>query len=229
MYLIHIMKRIFLPLLLIFIGFSMSFCKKERPSKPPVEPPVTPPVTPPGGDTPVLTGLVTTNKLFPSADESFTLTFDPTKGDGGLSGFTGDVYIHTGVITNLSNNSPSNWRYVKSDWTTNNPAAKMTRQSNGKYTIDINPRSYYGVPSGESILKLALVFRNADGSLSGKNKDGSDIFLQIFPSNTLNVRFTEPEMEPLFDPKPVLNNNNAGQEINVTAYASQATNLTLSR
>lgn len=228
MYLIHIMKRIFLPLLLILIGFSLSFCKKENPPKPTVEPPVTPPVTPPGGDTPVLTGLVTTNKLFPSADENFTLTFDPTKGDGGLSGFTGDVYIHTGVITNLSINSPSNWRYVKSDWNTNISTAKMTRQSNGKYTIDINPHSYYGVPSGESILKLAIIFRNVDGSLSGRNKDGSDIFLQIFPSNTLNVRFTEPEMEPLFNPKPVLNSNIAGQEINVTAYASQTTNLTLS-
>lgn len=212
------MKKFIWPFLFLFVTVFLS-CKKDKP--------VTPPVTPPVTETPVLTGLIVPSKTFPSSDESFTLTFDPSKGNAGLSGYSGDVYIHAGVITNASNNDPSKWMYVKYDWTTNNAAAKMTRQTSGKYTIDINPRTFFNVPSGETILKLAMVFRNADGSLVGRNKDGSDIFLPLYAANTLNVRFSEPEMEPTFDPKPAISITTSGQELNVTAYASQAANLVL--
>ena len=36
----------------------------------------------------------------------------------GLQGFTGDVYAHTGVITNLSIDS-HDWKYVMAPWATN--------------------------------------------------------------------------------------------------------------
>lgn len=212
------MKR-FILLALVLIG--MLSCKKD-----PVNPP-TPP-TPPPVETPTFVGLATTNKAFPTADETFTLTFDPAKGNKALISHSGDVYMHIGVITNLSS-TPSNWRYVKSSsFTSADPNTKMTKQSNGKYTFDINPRTFLSVPTGETIQKLAILFRNADGSIVGRNADGSDIFVPIYPASTLSVRFSEPEIEPTYDPKPVISASVVGDEVTVTAYSSQATNLTLS-
>src|SRR5260370_24009117 len=46
--------------------------------------------------------------------DNITITVDATKGNQGLVGYTpvSDVYVHVGVITNLST-SPTDWRYVK--------------------------------------------------------------------------------------------------------------------
>ena len=38
----------------------------------------------------------------PSEPGPVTITFHADRGDQGLSGYAGDVYAHTGVITNLS-------------------------------------------------------------------------------------------------------------------------------
>ncbi|MEZ4761931.1 MAG: hypothetical protein R3C26_01600 [Calditrichia bacterium] len=35
---------------------------------------------------------------FPTENDSIVVIFDATEGDGGLQGFNGDVYAHTGVI-----------------------------------------------------------------------------------------------------------------------------------
>ena len=212
------MKKI---LLLAFILSWFVSCKKNQ-----VEPAPNPPVPP---VTEVSqTGLVTTSKNFPSADSIFTIIFDPAKGNAALAGFTGDVYVYAGVITNLSA-GPANWRYLKYDnWNATPPAAaKMVRQTGGKYSIDINPRAYFGVPSGETLQKIVLVFRNTDGSVVGRNKDGSDIYIPLYTTSSLNVRFLEPEMGPMFDPKPVVTISTAGQELTVTGASSQKANLNL--
>lgn len=212
------MKRYFLLFLSILV---LASCKKTKVTPTP-EPP-----KPPVEETPVIAGLVSSNKLFPTPDESFSLIFDPSRGNGALSGFTGDVYLFAGVITNKSVNA-SDWKYVKYDWNTAPPAStKMTRQSSGKYTFDINPRVYFGVPAGETILKIAALFRTADGNTVARNKDGSDIYLPLYVAASLNVRFAEPEMEPMFDPKPIISVSSSGQEFTVTAYSSQAANLAL--
>ena len=46
--------------------------------------------------------VVTFQPSFATQNDSLTIVFDATKGDAGLSGFTGDVYLHSGVITNKS-------------------------------------------------------------------------------------------------------------------------------
>ena len=196
------MKRIFLLAVIVTAFIS---CKKD-PVTPPTEPPIVPPPVTEIGQT----GLVTTSKNFPAADSTFTITFDPNKGNAALAGYSGDVYVHLGAITNLSSGA-SDWKYVKFAWATNDPSAKMTRQSNGKYTITINPRLFLGVPTGENILKLAMVFRSADGTVVGRNTDASDIFIPLYSNASLNVRFIEPEMTPSFEPKPIIIINTVGQ------------------
>lgn len=140
--------------------------------------------------------VITSNPAFPTAGDAVTITFNAALGDAGLKGFTGDVYAHTGVITDKSSSS-SDWKYVKADWTRNIPACKMTRTGTDLYTLTIVPsiQSYYGVPSGEEIKKLAFVFRSSDGSKTGRMSDGGDIFYDVYPEG-LNVQITEPSVHP---------------------------------
>ncbi len=140
--------------------------------------------------------VITAKPALPVASDSVTITFDASKGNAGLKGFTGDVYAHTGVITNKSTSS-SDWKYVKAKWDVNIPACKMTYLGNNLWQLKIAPsiRAYYGVPSSEKILKMAFVFRSADGSKTGRNTDGSDIFYNVYQAGT-NVQITLPANNP---------------------------------
>ena len=110
--------------------------------------------------------LITLDPTFPTDQDAVIVTFNAALGSGGLEGYSGDVYAHTGVITNNSN-SGSDWKYVKAAWNENIPECKMTNKGGDIWELNISPsiREYYGVPEGESILQLAFVFRSADGSL----------------------------------------------------------------
>lgn len=174
------------------------------------------------------TGLITFSPAFPDDSKPVKINFDASKGNGGLKDQAGDVYMHTGVITDKST-SPSDWKYVKSSsFNVPDPAVKMTAKGNNLYTIEITPRTFYKVPAGEKILKLAVLFRNADGSKVGRNKDNSDIYLPLFSTEGLNVRFKFPEFEPGYQLKPVINVQLVGDELTVSAICSKTANLSLS-
>ena len=108
-----------------------------------------------------------------------------------IEGFKGDLYAHTGVITDKSTAS-SDWKYVKADWNVNIDACKLASKGNNiwELTIKGGPRAYYGVPAGDKILKLAFVFRSADGSTQLKD-NGNDIFIDLVEEG-LSVLFVTP-------------------------------------
>lgn len=136
--------------------------------------------------------VVTTNPTLPTDNKQVVVTFDATQGNKGLIGYTGDIYAHTGVITDKSTSS-SDWKYVKATWTTNIAACKLTSIGSDKYQLTIGPsiRDFYGVPAAEKILKLAFVFRSADGSKTGRESTGGDIFVNAY-EDVLNVTFSKP-------------------------------------
>ncbi len=145
--------------------------------------------------------LIITTPSFPSEDNQVEITFNAALGSGGLAGYTGDVYAHTGVLTNLST-GPSNWRHVKTNWGQNTEETKLVRVSGDIYKLTIGPdiRQYYNVPANEEILKLAFVFRSGvqvGGSwLEGKTETGGDIFADVYPDG-LFVRFESPDTDEL--------------------------------
>ncbi|MDX1637565.1 MAG: alpha-amylase family glycosyl hydrolase [Balneolaceae bacterium] len=141
---------------------------------------------------PVTGQVITTDPEFPTSDQSVTITYDATEGTAGLKDFSGDVYAHTGVITDQSSND-SDWKYVVTEWAENIPKIKMTRVEPNIYELEITPsiREYYGVPESETIEKMAFVFRNSDGSMEGKAEGGNDIFAQVYQSS-FNVKFSSP-------------------------------------
>lgn len=104
-----------------------------------------------------------------------------------IEGYRGDLYAHTGVITNLSTQS-SDWKYVKAEWTTNISDCKLTHTGNDIWTLTIKggPRAYYGVHNNQSIHKLAFVFRSADCKMEVKN-NGKDIFLDVASSTPSTI------------------------------------------
>ncbi|NBC02611.1 MAG: Por secretion system protein, partial [Bacteroidetes bacterium] len=134
---------------------------------------------------PVEAQLVVTEPPFPQTDGSVRIIFDAAEGSGGLAGYSGTVYAHTGVITDQSNGA-SDWRYVKTNWGQNTSDTRMSRIGEDMHAIDIGPsvREYYGVPAGEEILQIAFVFRSAaqvNGQwLEGKTSSGGDIFVDVY-------------------------------------------------
>jgi len=145
--------------------------------------------------------LVVTEPPLPVATASVTIIFDATEGSGGLAGYTGDVYAHTGVITQYSSGA-TDWKYVKTGWGENTPETKLERIGQDLYSLQVTPsiQDYYGVPANEKILQMALVFRSGTqvgGSwLEGKTDTGGDIFVNVYEAG-LSVSFSQPQQFPV--------------------------------
>jgi 1,4-alpha-glucan branching enzyme len=146
--------------------------------------------------------VITVTPPLPNDQSSVEVIFDASLGSGGLKGYNGDVYAHTGVITNLSTGT-SDWKYVKAGWGVNIPDCKLTSLGNNKWKLVIGPsiRAYYNVPATEEIQNMAFVFRSGvkvgDVWLEGKTASNGDIFYDVSPSS-LNVKITNPDQQLIF-------------------------------
>ncbi|MGI4871955.1 MAG: alpha-amylase family glycosyl hydrolase [Janthinobacterium lividum] len=175
------------------------------------------------GCLPAAHAQVTVDPVFFTDTTPITLTFDATQGNGGLANYTGDVFIYTGVITNLST-STGDWKHVANTTGYNNPglSEKMTPIGNHKYTISFTPRTFYpGLSaSTEVVQKLAMVFRGTGGTPEGKGPSGADIFVNV-SQGAFQVAFTSPSSSPT-----VL--GSSGASVTVAGTASAASTITLS-
>jgi 1,4-alpha-glucan branching enzyme len=168
--------------------------------------------------------LLTWSPQFPLDNSTITVTLDATKGNKALDGFAGPVYMHLGVITSASTTS-TDWRYVPTTWASTT-APQATAAGANKWTFTItNPRAFFnaangGVPASETILRVALLFRNADGSKVHKNTDNSDMYVPIYAAGSNNIVFTNPPLVPNFNTTNETAAATLGQPMNVTATAS---------
>jgi glycosidase len=163
---------------------------------------------------------------------SVEIIVDASRGNQGLNNYaaTGDVYIHTGVITS-SSNSANDWKYVKfPSFNTPNPQAQAVYLGNNKwkFTISGGLRTFFGLTNNsEKILKIALLFRSGNGSVVQRNADGSDMFIPVYEAG-LSIRLSQPPMQPMFIPAPEPIIKSIGESISVTANASLSANMKLS-
>ncbi len=163
--------------------------------------------------------LLTWNPQFPNDASSITITVDATSGNKGLMGYTSTVYIHAGVITNLST-SQSDWKHVTTTWgTTTAPAATAAGTDKWSFTIN-NPRAYFSVPAGETIIKIAILFRDAAGNRVQKNADGADMYVPVYASGFNGIQFTRPFIKPTYFISHEAVNGGIGTAVPVTATAS---------
>ncbi len=151
------------------------------------------------------TGVLTTDPAFPLQEGPVTITFDATLGNGGLAGYEGDVYAHTGVITSESSGN-NDWLYVVTEWGENTPETKFTNIGIDLYELSTaNIREYYDVPEGEEIYKIAMVIRSGepiipeepDNFYVARSADGSDIYIDVYDEG-LHVKLLSPnKKDPL--------------------------------
>ncbi|MCB0515721.1 MAG: alpha-amylase family glycosyl hydrolase [Chitinophagales bacterium] len=162
--------------------------------------------------------LVYTEPIFPTVDAPVTIFFDATQGSGGLANCNCDVYLHTGVITSESTGN-SDWKHVVTAWGVANDTYKMTQLSDNLYSYTINDiLDFYNISEGEEVLRLAFVFRNANGTLEGKDVGGTDIFVDLYPVG-LHVKFANPTAYENFE--------EPNQSITIAAEATQAATMSL--
>lgn len=101
----------------------------------------------------------------PNADQELTIYFKAAASSA-LKGYTGEVYIHTGVV------SEGTWLYVPAEWDENLDKCRMERIEDNTWSIKLQPsvRQWFG--SGEtSVQKLGVVIRSADGTKKGVEED----------------------------------------------------------
>jgi len=136
---------------------------------------------------------ITTNPALPVATKGGTITFD-SSAEGRLGSFTGELYAHTGVILAGS----SEWQHVIGDWANNTNQPKLTHKGDGIYELVISPdiMTYYGVPSGEKVVKLAMVFRSANWN--NDRKQTNDLFVDVYEEG-LVVAVTSPDEGAMVD------------------------------
>ncbi|MCB9235689.1 MAG: 1,4-alpha-glucan-branching protein [Bacteroidia bacterium] len=159
--------------------------------------------------------VVITDPVFPKQTDTVTVTFDATLGNGALTGYI-PVYAHTGVITNLSS-GPTDWRHVQGNWGTNDPNVIMTSLGNNKHSITYHMPTFYGFGT-ETVSRMAFVFRNASGSVVGREADGSDIFVPVYGPG-LFAKFVTPGESSILA--------SMGGTIDIWGAASETATLTI--
>lgn len=159
---------------------------------------------------------VATVPFFASPNDSIIVQFDAAEGNGALKSITGDIYAHTGVITALST-SPTDWKYVKAQWTENTAACKLKRVNGTRYELAIGrPHTFYNVPPNELIRRLAFVFRTADGSIVGRAADGADIYAEVYAPGAYVKLLSPTSLQRIVD---------SGTVVRVSAAASAGVTL----
>ena len=182
--------------------------------------------------------LLTWTPEFPQENDNLSFTIDAAKGNQGLLNFEGgnssNIYLHVGVITNLST-GPSDWKYVKFVYGSTNPQANATPLGGNKYIYTLkdnanNPlsvRAFFGVPASETIIKVNVIFRNASGNLKGVNSDVSDMYIPVYTAGQFNVRLNLPPFEPRYIPYAEPVSVPLGGSVNITGVASNNAALTI--
>jgi len=165
------------------------------------------------------------------ASSSVTITCDANLGNQGLLNYTptNDVYVHIGVITSLSSGS-SDWKYVVNS-NFNAPATKVQAIAvgNNKWAFTINGglRSFFNITNQtEKIIKIAVLFRNGNGTKVLRNSDASDMYIPIYDDG-LYTRFDTPFIQPLFKPIPQTIALSVGNTLKVSASASATSTMKL--
>ena len=154
---------------------------------------------------------------YPIETDSIRIIFDASQGGQGLMGYTGTVYAHTGVYTNLS---PTSWAYVIGSWGNNTTQPALTRLGTNLYQLVIGkPRTFYNISNAaEHIKTLNFVFRSADGT-----RQTEDIHMQIYSSGLHMVidsplvsnSFGDPQRSPAFaNPNDSINVSITGVTVN---------------
>lgn len=163
--------------------------------------------------------VVWTEPAFPTIDDQVTLYYDATEGNGDLTGVI-PIFIHTGVISSESD-GPNEWQNVIGNWGTNDPQVIMSPQVNNIHSFNfggLTLAEFYDIDQGVTVSSLAMVFRNANSTLVGRESDGGDIFFVLSDGN-FSANFATPSAASVAI--------GSDESLNFSAQSSEAAELTL--
>lgn len=154
--------------------------------------------------------VITTTPALPTASDSVTLTFNATLCGGGMAGYSGDVYAHTGVTIDANQ-----WQYVIGQWGNNHTQPKLTRIGTDLYELKIKPsiREFYNAPENANITQMCFVFRGSSGS-----PQTEDLFVDVVEEG-LNVSISNPVWSHPF--------YSYGSTLTIDAQANNSDNITI--
>ena len=209
------MKTLRFMIMALVAVVAMVGCGKEEGM---VLPPNPNPVNPnPPAPEPSEFPLVSTDPAFvtEAMTEDITVILN-TKGTA-ADGFKGELYAHTGVLTEASTTT-GDWKYVLAEWGNNIPECKLESKGDNiwHYTIKGGVHAWYGVPADETVTHIAFVFRSADSKIEVKD-NGADIFVEL-ATEGLSVKIISPAHGSILQ---------VGEEYTVQIQQQAATNVKL--
>ena len=210
------MKRLYTIVMVLFAAIVMVGCGGERGFiLPPNNTPVNPQPTPPSDLTDL--PLISTDPAFVTEAMTEDITVILNTAGTAADGFSGELYAHTGVLTDKST-SNGDWKYVLSDWGKNIPECKLESKGDNiwHYTIKGGVHAWYKVPDTEKVTHIAFVFRSADSTLEVKD-NGADIFVEL-ATEGLSVKIISPAHGAILQ---------VGQEYTVQVQQQAATSVKL--
>ncbi len=137
--------------------------------------------------------IVTTTPENPTDNEEITIIYDATVGDTELVG-ANKVYIYSGLVTDALANDE--WEYVIGSLDLDDGIGEMTKVQGetDKWQITVDPQDYYGAPEGTTFYRIGMIFRNEDGTKTGKDYGGGNIFVDVtqeIPNSITNVNLSD--------------------------------------
>ena len=93
----------------------------------------------------------------PSVTDTVTLYFNSNQGNKELQGYSGDIYFHTGVITDKSLDA-RDWKYVVGNWGLDDSRVKMTALNDSIYNATFVIQDFYQLVQQENAQQLAFVY-----------------------------------------------------------------------
>ncbi len=127
---------------------------------------------------PAYSQLIRIDPVNPPVDENVTIYYDASLGNKTLKDYKGDIYLHTGVITNRSLDG-HDWKYVVGNWGTDDKRVLMKREGQNLYSLKMQIRSFYNLRPEDMAQQLAFVFRNLEGTIVGKTTENEDITIAV--------------------------------------------------
>ena len=160
---------------------------------------------------------VTTEEIFPTGDKEITLIFDlklaKDSRASGLLGKTSDVFLWSGAGDADPGDAFKYQPVGQTNFSAPFDKGKMTSLGNDKWSIKLNPRTYFNVPAGNPIVKLGLLLKSGDGKAQTE-----DFVLKLYAGSYALKWLSPAESFTLAE---------AGSSVNVRAKFSATSSISL--
>jgi|GEM_PF-2566484 len=113
--------------------------------------------------------------------DSLTIVYDATRGQSQLVGDT-NVYFYSAPQFYPFAGWPVGFPYTVGNYGQNDGLGRMTSLGNNKWTITIDPLTYYHFSPDTPLNGIWMIFRNFDGTKTGKDTNGNNIFVYTVPN-----------------------------------------------